>query len=178
MLKQIINVQRLEGIELDYYVAQTLGYKVLGKALAYYDPESGYPSIDRDQKVNKTGFLATHERYFYVASCGCDICQELYLEMKEDCPDMQPEPKVLGHDWRCLQPIVDYSTNDLYIAEIMDKGNIMIYPDNTNPDKKKWIAKNIATEVQKEEYVIEGETIAQAVMRVFVATKYGLSIYK
>lgn len=176
MFKQIINVSKLEGMELDYWVAKALGKEVVGKALAHYDPESGYPTIDYDQVPVYKGCMQTHERYFYVVDCGCDVCEEIYLEMKEEYPETKREPKYLGHDWRCLEAVVDYSTSNHYLADIMEKGNIMVKPDNTNPDKTMWIANNLPKGENIEVYEMSGDSIAQAVMRTFVAVKYGTSI--
>lgn len=176
MFKQIINVSKLEGMELDYWVAKAQGQDVIGKALAHYDPESGYPTVDYDQVPVHKGFMQTHERYFYVANCACDICEETYQEMKREYPDTTREPKILGHDWRCLEAVVDYSTSNQYVADIMEQANIMVKPDNSNPEKTFWIASNVPKGEEAEIYEMPGKTIAQAVMRAFVATKYGTSI--
>lgn len=176
MLTKIINVSKLEDQDLDYWVAKGLGLNVLGKALAYYDPESGYPSIDSDQKVRLTGCLQTHERYFHLRECSCDIGAQIYEEMKIEIPDLEPATRVLGHDWHCLYPVVSYSTTDDYIAQIMNEGNIMVAPVN-GENEMTWVAKNVPKSPEEPIYEVSGDTIAQAVMRAFVSVKFGSMIH-
>lgn len=177
MLTKIINVSKLEDQDLDYWVAKGLGLNVVGKALAYYDPESGWPTIDSDQKVRTTGMLQTHERYFHVRQCLCDVGDQFHEEMKLQIPDLQPENIVLGHHWHCLSPVQSYSTTENHIAQIMIEGNIMVSPVH-DENGLSWIAKSVPKNPEDPVYEIAGATIAQAVMRVFVSIKFGSTIYE
>lgn len=159
-MKMTTNVAMLSGMELDCWVERALGHEIVGKALAYYDPESGYPSVEPSQ-IPRTGCLATHERYFYIRECGCELCEQLFLEMKESIPEMTRENKVLGHDWRCLIPVVDYSTDSAYIGDIIKEGNLSVAPKDDN-----WTA-------TAGNYTMQGTTLSEAVMRAFVASKFG-----
>jgi hypothetical protein len=160
-----VYVTNLSGMELDYWVATSLGHTVLGKALAYYDPESGYPAVEKNQ-TERTGCLATHERYFYVDNCDCVLCEELYQEMKQRRPDLKPENKILGHDWRCLQPVLNYSTDLSYVGEFLSQGNI-----NFSPHIEGFIATSGI-------FALKGKTVSEAVMRAFVTSKLGKIVNK
>jgi hypothetical protein len=169
-MQVILNVEKLSGMDLDYWVAKAQGHEIIGKALAYYDPECGSPSVSSDQ-VPHTGIMATHERYFYIIECGCELCEQMYLEMKAEYPDMQPEPKVLGHDWRCLTPVVDFSTDHFYMAHIMEEEKIGVLPE-----ADKWVAITQSKVEENQKIKVVGNTIPEAVMRAFVISKLGSTI--
>lgn len=183
-------VSELSGENLDCWVAKAYGYEVLGKAFAYYDPESGTPCVDSNQNhvlpLKKDTMMGFHQRYFYVSRCDCKLCDDMHIEMLESYPDMTPEPKILGHDWRCLEPVLSYSTQSQYVGEIIKAGKIMVVPvllpQISEKDKHPIASWNAtcfppAGEETKERVItMPGRTLEEAVMRAFVASKFGKTV--
>ncbi len=107
-----IDVTKLFGEELDYWVAKVSGLNVVGKALCYPDYDCGGLDISLEQNHGE-------EHYVYVRSCSCDTINE--MQAKYERGEAEAEfwipfnSKLYGHYTTCLAPILDYSS-DWYIG--------------------------------------------------------------
>lgn len=161
----LMNIEQLSAADLDAWVAKSLGYTVVGKALAHYDPEDGHLSLSHDQ-VPSTGIMATHENYCYVDKCRCTEFKRMEKQekafAKEHGFEYKPDRYILGHHWLCLQVVPHYSTWFSFAMEIVRSKRFSLIPVG----EVSWMA-------QKGEVFMIGETEIQAAMRLLVALQFG-----
>lgn len=176
--KDTISVITLEGSELDKWVSRAMGEEVVGKALAYYDPESGSITLDLEQKEYKGTFMSTHMHYMHV-NCNCELYNKLDQEMVDLYHDSEiletiEKEKVLGHNVFCLQPVLEYSTNENLLSYLMTKYKLGITPLVINETETLWICHVNIKETKSGKYhLLKGKTPSEAVCRAIVYSKYG-----
>lgn len=174
---QMVPVTSLVNEELDKWVARAMDQEVLGKALVYYDPESGSLTVDIDQKEYQGTFMSTHMHYMY-SNCSCELYDTLDKEMserfEEDGLEREVKEKVLGHNVFCLQPVLEYSTNEHLLSFMMTKYNLGVSPLVLSPTEVVWVAHvNHAENKNDKFFLIKGNTPSEAVSRAIVYSKYG-----
>lgn len=162
-------VNKLSDLELNAWVAKALGMNIVGKALASYDPECCSPCIASEQKIVTTGIGKTHERYFCVDECKCDIYNQTQEEINtlihEYGSNSDPDVIVLGHNMFCLQPVYDYCSDFSDGMKVVEQYRIAITPYGD----KQWKA-------HKNHIIAIGNTPMNAAMQAFVQDNFGESV--
>lgn len=177
---QTILVNNLDGDELNYWVAKAQNLEVVGKFLAHYDPESGYPEFDDKQQERSDGCLKTHWRYFYINECYCEVSAEIEKESREHWENNFPDTpyrghaRFAGHDYQCFQPVLDYCSMWRYGGNIIEKFNIGIEPVGKIDEEgqcHQW--QGSYRDDSGRLHYIKAHTALLAIMRSLVASRFG-----
>jgi hypothetical protein len=180
---QKILVKNLDGEELNYWVAKAQGKEVMGKFLAYYDPEAGYPEFQSRQKESHQGCMKTHWRYFYINECKCELIAEMEQENRKFWTENHPElpyrskPIFAGHDASCFEPVVDYCSDWGCGGSIIERFNIGVRPVgkmNEQGQYSQWQGSFYDQDGQIQ--YVEAHTPLIAIMRALVVSRFSETI--
>lgn len=157
------DIDSLTTQEINLLVAKAEGLTVVGEAVCYHDPESGYPLIEADQQERVGGCMPTYKGLAHLYDC---MCAE-----KTDIFDDRNIPMIHGHYYLCLGVVPDYCGDWFYADQLLKKHKIACYgPFSTNG---KWYAH--ASDIKPKNSATSTE-LREAICKAVVMKVYGSQI--